>query len=229
MRCMPNNSTAVILMGGEGRRFGSPTPKQFHLLNEKKIYLHTLDAFIDSKLFQQIILVCHPDWIDLIKSEIPADITIVPGGSTRQASSHLGLRACNPYTQFVMIHDGVRPFVSYEILKRNLEVAFLHQAVDTCISSADTIVHSTDGQMITKIPPRSQYMRGQTPQTFSYELIRKAHELTEQTAATDDCSLVLELGYSIAIVEGEESNIKITTELDVQLAEILLKNISPRL
>jgi 2-C-methyl-D-erythritol 4-phosphate cytidylyltransferase len=226
---MPNHFTAIILMGGEGRRFGSSTPKQFHRLDEKKIYLHTLEAFINSQLFQQIILVCHPDWIDLVSTEIPADITLVTGGPTRQASSHLGLKACNASTQFVMIHDAVRPFITQEILKRNLEAVLLHQAVDTCIPSTDTIVHSINGQMITTIPPRTQYMRGQTPQSFSYELIQKAHEITKQTTATDDCSLVLELGYSIAIVEGDESNIKITTEHDVQLAILLLKNVSPQL
>src|ERR1700733_8189050 len=137
---MDTRCTAILLMAGIGSRLGSPTPKQFHLLGSKKIYLHTLETFLTSGLFQQIILVCHPDWIDEVKNEIPQDpkIVIIAGGPTRQASSLLGLQACKK-AEYVMIHDAVRPFVSYEILERNLTAVQKHRAVDTCIPSADTI------------------------------------------------------------------------------------------
>jgi 2-C-methyl-D-erythritol 4-phosphate cytidylyltransferase len=206
-------------MAGIGSRLGSPTPKQFHLLGSKKIYLHTLETFLTSEFFQQIILVCHPDWVNEVKNEIPQDpqIVIIAGGPTRQSSSLLGLQACNP-TDFVMIHDAVRPFVSREILERNITAVQNHRAVDTCIPSADTIVHSEGGELITSIPTRKEYLRGQTPQTFAYQLILEAHQKTKTTQSTDDCSLVLELGHPVAIVAGSEDNIKITTELDVQLA-----------
>src|ERR1700719_729479 len=118
---MDTRSSAILLMAGIGSRLGSPTPKQFHLLGSKKIYLHTLEIFLASELFQQIILVCHPDWTSEVKNEIPSDsrILIISGGPTRQSSSLLGLKACNR-ADFVMIHDAVRPFVSQEILERNL-------------------------------------------------------------------------------------------------------------
>ncbi len=219
---MPHHYAAIILMGGEGRRFGTPHPKQFHLLNEKKIYRHTLETFESSQLFDQITLVCHPDWIAQVQQEISPSITLIAGGPTRQASSFLGIQACQ--AEFVMIHDAVRPFVSLEILQRNLTAVHLHSAVDTCIPSADTIVHAPGKTLITTIPPRDHYLRGQTPQTFDYKLILEAHQKTRQQEATDDCSLVLELGHPIAIVAGDESNIKITTELDVEWAEFLLKN-----
>jgi 2-C-methyl-D-erythritol 4-phosphate cytidylyltransferase len=221
---MENRTAAIILMGGEGRRFGSTTPKQFHLLNHQKIYQHTLETFLDSNLFHQIILVCHPDWIDPVKTEVPASITVIPGGSNRQASSYLGLQACNVATRFVLIHDAVRPFVSPSILQNNLEAVIHHRAVDTCIPSADTIVHAQN-DFISSIPPRSEYLRGQTPQTFDYQLICEAHRKTKKTESTDDCSLVLELGHPVAIVSGEESNMKITTEFDVQLAGLLSGNL----
>jgi len=210
---------AILLMAGVGSRLGSSVPKQFHLLGPKKIYQHTLETFSSSQMFDQILLVCHPDWMDQVKSEVPSEIQVIAGGKTRQDSSLLGLQACDPTTQFVMVHDAVRPFVSKAILERNIAAVLKHRAVDTCIPSADTIVHSEEGKLITSIPPRKAYLRGQTPQTFEYPLICEAHRKTPQTNSTDDCSLVLELGQPVAIVLGEEDNIKITTELDVELAE----------
>jgi len=213
-------------MAGIGSRLGSPTPKQFHLLGSKKIYLHTLETFLTSNLFQQIILVCHPDWINEIKNEIPQDpkIVIIAGGPTRQASSLLGLHACKT-TDYVMIHDAARPFVSQEILERNIAAVQNHPAVDTCIPSADTIVYSENGHLINSIPNRKEYLRGQTPQTFAYQLILEAHQKTKNTQSTDDCSLVLELGHPVAIVPGSEDNIKITTELDIQLGHSIYERI----
>jgi 2-C-methyl-D-erythritol 4-phosphate cytidylyltransferase len=210
-------------MAGIGSRLGSSTPKQFLLLGSKKVYLHTLETFINSNLFKQIILVCHPDWIDQVKNEIPSDpkIGIIAGGPTRQASSFLGLQACQN-SDFVMIHDAVRPFVSQDILKRNMQAVLEHRAVDTCIPSADTIVHAESGEFITAIPSRKNYLRGQTPQTFDYQLILKAHQNTKSTESTDDCSLVLELGHPVSIVAGSEENMKITTGMDVDAAEWLL-------
>ncbi|MBS0649018.1 MAG: 2-C-methyl-D-erythritol 4-phosphate cytidylyltransferase [Verrucomicrobia bacterium] len=222
---MEASITAILLMAGIGSRLGSSLPKQFHRLGQQKIYQHTLQTFLESRLFEQIILVCHPDWVDEVKKEVPPEVQVVPGGPTRQASSLLGLQACNPGAEFVMVHDAVRPFVSPEILQRNISSVLKHRAVDTCIPSADTIVHSEEGTFITSIPDRKAYLRGQTPQTFDYQLIWEAHQKTRQVHATDDCSLVLELGHPVAVVLGEESNIKITTEFDVELAEgILQKN-----
>jgi 2-C-methyl-D-erythritol 4-phosphate cytidylyltransferase len=218
--------TALLLMAGIGSRLGSPTPKQFHFLGSKKIYLHTLETFLTSELFQRIILVCHPDWIDEVKNEIPLDprILVISGGPTRQSSSLLGLQACK--TDYVMIHDAVRPFVSHEILLRNITAVQKHHAIDTCIPSADTIVYSENGQSITSIPVRKNYLRGQTPQTFDYQLLLEAHQKTKVADSTDDCSLVLELGHSVAIVAGSEDNIKITTELDVQLGYSIYEKIA---
>jgi len=220
---MEQSFTAILLMAGIGSRLGNSKPKQFHLLGSKKIYLHTLETFLTSALFQQIILVCHPDWIDEVKNEIPSNetITVIPGGSTRQESSFLGLQGCNKAAQFVMIHDAVRPFVSHEILKRNIEAALKYRAVDTCIPSTDTIVHTESKEFIKSIPARKNYQRGQTPQTFDYQLIGEAHQKTRTTASTDDCSLVLELGHPVAIVQGSEENIKITTKIDLLLAHAI--------
>lgn len=216
----------IILMGGEGARFGSFMPKQFHLIEGKEIYLHTLETFVKSHLFDEIILVCHCDWLSLVQEKTTHyPVRICQGGKTRQRSSYLGLLACPKDTSYVVIHDAVRPFVSYEILKRNVERVKIVKAIDTCIPLADTIVHSKDGLTIDHIPLRHEYFRGQTPQSFEYSLILKAHENTQKTNASDDCSLVLDLGHSVEIVRGDERNRKITTELDVHITSAYLKSV----
>ncbi len=218
--------TALILMGGEGKRLGGSFPKQFHALDTLKVYQHTLEAFKRSALFQEIILVCHPDWVEMVQDETSLfpEVKVIVGGKTRQASSWEGLRACHPNCQYVMIHDAVRPFVSQEILQNNAEAVLKYGAVDTVIPLADTVVMTNDGSTIDSIPSRDQLRRGQTPQTFSFPLICEAHELTSQTNATDDCSLVMDLRISVYLVDGSDENIKITTEWDLLVAEHFLRS-----
>lgn len=210
---------AILLMGGEGARFGSSLPKQFHLLGAKKLYEHALETLQASELFHEILLVCHPDWMDLPHPGI------IQGGKTRQESSYLGLKGFKERPDLVLIHDAVRPFVSERILRENVEGARLWGAVDTCIPSADTIVHAPDGKTIREIPLRREYLRGQTPQTFRWDWIVEAHERARLEGienASDDCQLVLRMGKKVAIVQGEEKNIKITSEFDLCLAKQLL-------
>jgi len=213
--------SAIILMGGSGKRVASSVPKQFHPLGNRLVYEHTLEIFRKSNLFQEIILVSHIDWTAKVKEAVSnfSDVKVVCGGETRQASCRKGLEACSASCEYVMLHDAVRPFVSVEILRRNVEAVLESEAVDTCIASADTIVMSKDGQWIDSIPPRAQFLRGQTPQTFSYALLCKAHEKTVETNASDDCQLAQELGAPIMLVEGSEENFKITTERDLKIAQ----------
>lgn len=216
----------LLLMGGVGQRFGSETPKQFHRLAGQMLFLHTLKAFLSSRLFDEIVLSCHPDWIETIKSSLPLShcpIRLIPGGTSRQESSYQGLLGFSEKPDIVVIHDAVRPFVTSKIIFENIDLAIKMGAVDTCIPSADTLVHAPDHQTISAIPKRSDYLRGQTPQSFSYSLIRKAHEETKRTNCSDDCQLVSDLGHPVAIVNGDEYNIKITSELDLYLAEQILR------
>ena len=217
--------SALLLMGGCGKRFGSQTPKQFHRLSGKPIYLVTLEAFIQVGFLDEIVLSCHPDWMKTVKNQLnPAwPVTLVPSGSTRQESSYLGLLGFAIAPDIVLIHDAVRPFISSEILTQNALLAIDHGAVDTCIPSTDTLVYAPNQDRIESIPDRSHYARGQTPQTFSYPLILKAHQTTKRTDTSDDCRLVLDLGHPIQIVKGDEHNVKITSELDLFIAEQLFR------
>lgn len=216
---------AVLLLAGEGLRFNNSLAKQFHNLSGKKIYLHTLEKFQNIKYFDQIILVCHKNNINMVKKEVCDTILVIEGGETRQESSYKGLLACDKGTDIVCIHDGVRPFVSEKIILENLEMAFLKGAVDTCIKSYDTIVQ-TSQDFIVSIPKRDTLLRGQTPQTFKYDMILDSHEKALKKNlknVTDDCTLVLDAGYKVHFVSGDENNIKITTQLDLFIAEQLFR------
>jgi 2-C-methyl-D-erythritol 4-phosphate cytidylyltransferase len=215
-------------MGGSGERFQSATPKQFHRLAGKKVYLYTLETFHESQLFGEIILVCPDSWIDQVKEDLVAysNVKVIAGGKTRQESSLNGLLAASDQTRVVVIHDAVRPFVSKEILEQNIAGAMRYRAVDTCIPSADTLVYAPEGNEIAEIPLRSAYLRGQTPQSFDYSLILKAHLEAKEAGIcnqSDDCSLVMRGGHPVHVVAGNEENIKITSELDLFLAEQLLR------
>lgn len=208
---------AILLMGGEGRRFGSDVPKQFHLLGGKMVFRHALETFMSIGFFDEIVLVCHAEWLE----QLPG---AVAGGKTRQESSYIGLKAFIQKPDVVVIHDAVRPFVTERILRDNVEGAIRWGAVDTCILSADTLVHAPGGEVIVGIPKRADYLRGQTPQSFQMDLILGAHEKAMADGvenASDDCQLVLRFGKSVHVVKGEERNMKITSEFDLELAEYL--------
>lgn len=217
---------AVILMAGSGSRFGGDIPKQFLRLGDKKVYLHTLEAFLLFDLLDEIVLVCHPDWIDIVNQEV-ASATVVSGGLNRQESCRLGLLGFSKKPDIVMIHDAVRPFVSKEILFENVRLAALHGAVDTCVPSTDTVVYAPKTMQIESIPKRESYLRGQTPQTFRFTTLLEAHEAALSdgvTGVSDDCQLVLRRGCSVSICLGSEINFKITTDLDFKLASMLVVN-----
>ncbi len=214
---------ALILLAGEGKRFGAEVPKQFALLGDKRVYLHTLETFQRLGFFDEIVLVCHSEGIETVREET-SGCQVVAGGTTRQKSSFEGLKSFKEKPHVVVIHDAVRPFVTEKILLDNALGALQHGAVDTCIPSADTLVYAPNGRTIAEIPKRAEFMRGQTPQSFRFDWIVRAHEEAESSGveATDDCSLVLRMGLPVHVVAGCERNIKITTPFDLAVANNLL-------
>lgn len=217
---------AVLLMAGQGSRLGSGIPKQFLMLGPKRVYLHTLALFRDLPIIDEIVLVCEPSWKAVVQQEAP-DVTVVEGGATRQESSFLGLQGFTQRPDIVMVHDAVRPFVTKEILLDNINQAILHDAVDTCIPTADTLVYSVDSETIDSIPKRESYLRGQTPQTFRFDCLMEAHQAARsegQSIAHDDCQLVLKRGVPVRVIRGSDRNFKITTEFDFLLANIIVSS-----
>lgn len=223
--------TAIILASGSGERFCDNKPKQFTKLAGLPILVHTLKAFESFSDVHEILVVTGHEFIEHVwelvgKYSLNKVSKVVSGGATRQESSSIGLQACDAGTDYVLIHDGVRPFVSHQVLERLVSAVQIHAAVDTVIPSADTLVQINDAGFIDNIPDRSCFRRGQTPQAFSLSLIQEAHRQAQLGAiwnATDDCALVMRLGHPVYVVAGDEQNIKITYPLDLHLADKLFQ------
>lgn len=221
----------VILASGSGQRFGDRQPKQFMKLAGLPILVHTLKTFQNSAAIDGIVVVSHEDYINDVWSLVNEYglgkvEKVVAGGQTRQGSSRIGIECCGEQTGYVLIHDSVRPFLTQRIIDELVSAVKVHQAVDTVILSADTLVEVDDEGFINNIPDRSKFRRGQTPQAFEYSLICNAHESALADGienATDDCALVLRLGHKVFTVEGDEQNIKITYPLDLHLADKLFQ------
>lgn len=214
----------ILLMAGSGERCFKTLPKQFALLQGTPVYVHTLRKFLQLNIFDQIVLVSHPDYRKKVSQEHP-DCIVVEGKKSRQGSCFAGLLGFSDPPDIVMVHDAVRPFVSEAIILQNLEKAAVHGAVDTCVASTDTVVHAPTGEEILSIPLRKEYLRGQTPQTFRFSCLYDAHSLAFEEGlsdVSDDCQLVLRQGHPIHIVAGCERNFKITTELDYSIANIII-------
>ncbi len=221
----------IILSAGSGSRFGDQTPKQFAKLAGKPVLVHTLELFERSPDIDDIIIVSNEDKLSLVweyvrKFDLRKVKKVVAGGKTRQESSKIGLDCCGEKTKYVLIHDGVRPFVSRRIIDNLIRAVKKYKAVDTVIPSADTIVEVDENSFISKIPDRSFLRRGQTPQAFEYKLIKEAHEKALRDGirnSTDDCALVLRLGHPVYTIAGNEENIKITYPLDLHIADKLFQ------
>ena len=227
------NCSAIVLAAGQGRRMGAGIQKQFLMLGGKPVLCHSLACFDNAPFIQEIILVTGEDMIPLCR-EIVSQYglkkikKIVPGGKERHDSVYQGLLACD-HPEIVFIHDGARPFITEEILKRGLDGALMTGAACTAVPSKDTIKISDENGNVVCTPDRKTMWIIQTPQVFRYDLIRTAHEEIRRDGEealshiTDDAMVVeLKTDTRVKLTEGSYENIKITTPVDLQLAEAIL-------
>ena len=223
--------SAIILASGSGLRFEDQQPKQFTKLAGLPVLVHTVRVFQGSADIDEIVVTCNEDYVEDVWNMVSQYSfskvkKVVAGGETRQESSKIGLDCCGEKTRYVLIHDGVRPFITGKIIQDLVDAVRIHKAVDTVIPSADTIVEIDPGSFIRNIPDRSILRRGQTPQAFEYRLIKDAHEKALDDGiknVTDDCALVLRLDHPVYTITGDEQNMKITYPIDLHIADKLFQ------
>ena len=227
---------AAILAGGIGSRMASEKP-QYINIGGKPIILHTIEKFCLCSEFEEILILCPKDWIEYTKGLIakhisPSDrIKVIEGGSTRNetiqnAISYIEASGNLDEDTVIVTHDAVRPFVTYRIIKDNIEAAVNYGACDTVVPATDTIVASEDGDVISAIPDRSKLYQGQTPQSFNALKLQKLYRsLTEdeKDILTDAAKIFVIKGEPVKLVKGETYNVKITYPYDLTVAEGLLK------
>lgn len=223
--------TAIVLAAGAGKRMQSAVRKQYLMIEGKPVLYYALNAFEQSKI-SDIILVVGAGEIEYCRKEILEKYgiqkvkAIVEGGKERYHSVYEGLKAASG-TDYVLIHDGARPFVTQEIIQRSMEAATQYGACVVGMPVKDTIKIIGEDGFAETTPERSRLWQIQTPQTFSYPLILDAYEkvlMQDDTSITDD-AMVLERasGQKVKVIEGSYQNIKITTSEDIFLAEAYLK------
>lgn len=220
---------AIIVAGGKGLRMGGDIPKQFLPIGGKPVLMHTMERFKEYSPTLHIILVLpaeqHDYWQQLCKEyAFSVEHQVANGGKTRFHSVQNGLNMIPDDAQGVVgIHDGVRPFVSTEVIGRCYETARTVKAVIPVMPVVETLRYIDEdgkGQNVY----REHYKSVQTPQTFDIQLLKEANRQPYKESFTDDASVVEAMGQNVTMVEGNRENIKITTPFDLVIAEALLKH-----
>ncbi len=228
-------TAAIITAAGAGIRMGGDQAKQFMDLDGRPLLAVTLERFERSPDIEGIVLVVPPSKVDdccdqiVKKYDLAKVVKVVAGGERRQDSVRLGLEATEGHYPLVLIHDGVRPLVSRELISRIVNAMNQYRAVIPALAARETIKEADTAGLVVKTHDRSSLWLVQTPQAFRYEDILEAHRraLNESWGEiTDDALLVERTGIPVKIIEGSEENIKITTPSDLELARFLLRKVS---
>lgn len=225
------NIAAIVLAGGRGKRMQSDTPKQYLEIQGRPVLYYSLKAFQDSPV-DTIVLVCAKGEASYCKEQIVDRYGfhkvkyIAEGGAERYHSVFNGLQWVKD-SDYVLIHDGARPFVTEKIIRDNISVAIEKKACVTGVPSKDTVKLSDDCGKVASTPPRKNVWLIQTPQSFATPLIYNAYEqiMTKTDITVTDDAMVVEtaLGAPVYFVMGDYRNIKITTPEDLQVAQVFVE------
>lgn len=227
----PLRRVAVLLAGGAGTRTGLDRPKQLAEVGGRTVLEHALVALHDHPQVDDVLVVMAPDHLDAareIAASHPKVEAVLPGGDTRTASTlaalaHLGNADC-----LLLLHDAARPLVSPRIIGDCLAALADHDAVATAVPSVDTVLEVGPDGTVSGVPSRETLLRAQTPQGFRAAVLRRAYAAAADDpdfVATDDCSVVHRYlpDVAIAVVDGDEANLKVTTRLDLLVVDALLR------
>lgn len=228
---------AEVLAGGKGTRMGNTEmPKQFLMLGEKPVFIHTIEQFILNSKVEMVLVCCPKQWISHTKDTIKKyvsdarKVVVVEGGASRNDTIMNGCKYIEKTfglhdDDIIITHDAVRPFLTQRIIDDNIDAASKYGAVDTVVEAFDTIVESVDGKVIKDIPVRKNMYQGQTPQSFKIkELMNLLNSLTEEEKEilTDACKAFVIKGHDVHLVSGEVFNMKITTQHDLKIANAMV-------
>lgn len=228
---------AVILAGGSGTRMGAKMPKQFLNICSRPVIIRSADAFVSSGLCESIIITVPAEFKEytrsLVNEYLPdCKIDVVSGGQNRNSSLLNALefiKLNKPYDEaaVVLTHDAVRPFINKRIIADNIKAVREFGGCNTVVKCVDTVLVSEDGKFISSVPERKKLYNAQTPQSFNFtELLNIYENMTddEKENMTDACSVFLKYGKKVALVDGDQNNIKITYKSDIGRAEQIILN-----
>jgi 2-C-methyl-D-erythritol 4-phosphate cytidylyltransferase len=228
---------AIILAGGAGKRMGAATNKQFLLIDNKPIIVHTLQIFEECRAVDGIYLVVNQKDLPMIQEEILETyrfnklLKLVIGGRLRQDSVRNGLEAIENPCDIVIIHDGARPFVSPSFIDKGIFLMEVFDAVIPALPVKDTIKVVSKEGFVQKTLERDSLWHIQTPQTFKYDLITKAYRegAAKKLCGYDDATFLEYMGKKVKVIEGSPYNIKITTPEDLIIARGMLSQLKGNL
>lgn len=224
-------TVAIIPAGGAGKRLKSHIAKQYLMLDNLPVMVHTLKVFQGSPEIDEIILALPPEDLVHVRQELAEKYNltkvthVVAGGNERQDSVKNCLDVISDECGMVVIHDAVRPFVTEELIVNIVDAAKETGAAIVGVKAKDTIKEIKTNKMIGSTIPRNNLWLAQTPQAFDFKLLKEAYALArkENYYGTDDASLVERMGRDVKVVEGSSENIKITTNEDMLMADAIMK------
>ena len=229
---MNSKICALIPAAGKGSRMANSVKKPYLKLAQKPILAHTIQRFEENKVVDAVFVVVNKDDFSDCRTNVLEPYTftkvqeLVAGGETRQMSVYNGVRALAADVDFVVVHDGVRPFVTDKTISACLTAADECGAAVAAVPVKDTIKIADENAFIVETPVRERLWAVQTPQVFRKSLLEEAHQIAQaqQLTATDDAALVEQLGFPVKLVMGSYANLKITTPEDLRVAEVLLRD-----
>jgi 2-C-methyl-D-erythritol 4-phosphate cytidylyltransferase len=221
--------SAIIVAAGKGVRMKGTMRKQYLDLSGRPVLSHSIMAFDSCSLVEEIFLVVPKEDVEYCQNKILSlldlkkCINLVHGGAKRQESVYNGLQAIKKNTETVVIHDGARPFIHPEDLKKCILGSKKYGACILATAAIDTLKRVDESDIIVTTLPRENIWLAQTPQAFQYDLIIKAHETARRYGyvGTDDASLVEKLGEDVKVINGSRFNIKITKKEDLDIAKAM--------
>ena len=219
--------TGIILLAGASTRYNKGINKNLDSLEDKLVITHSIKKFLNNDLIDEIVLVIRPEDIDEILEDINTNteknksIKLVPGGKTRQESVYNGLKIVD--SDIVLIHDGARPLVKDRFIRSCIESMDEYDASTIAVKSKDTIKLGNENDEVVETTNRDNTWIIQTPQCFNTELLKILNEKYRNETMTDDCALMEREGIKVKLLEGDYTNIKITTKEDMEIVKKLIK------